>query len=106
MKYIYIAAPYTKGDPAENTRKAISAGDKLLSMGYCPFIPHLSHYWHLQHPNHYETWMEYDFAWLDKCDALVRLNGYSPGADREVAHAEKSGKPVFMGLSEFILAVS
>ena len=35
----------------------------------------------------YETWMEYDLAWLGACEALLRLPGHSPGADREVRYA-------------------
>ena len=102
MKYVYVAGPYTQGDPAENTRMAIEAGTVLLQSGYWPYIPHLSHHWHLQCPQDYETWMRLDFAWLEKCDSLVRIPGESPGADREVAFANRLGIPTYGGLDVFL----
>lgn len=37
----------------------------------------------------------YDLAWLERCDALLRVPGPSAGADREVAHARERGLPTF-----------
>lgn len=95
MKYIYIAGPYTNGDPVLNIRKTIEAADELRELGYVPFIPHLSHLWHLISPHEYEYWMLYDFEWLERCDALLRLPGESEGADREIDRMHILGKPVF-----------
>ena len=44
---IYIAGPYTKGDPQKNVDNAIFFGDWIASFGHTVFIPHLTHYWHL-----------------------------------------------------------
>ena len=95
MKYIYIAGPYTNGDPVLNVRKAIEAADELRELGYVPFIPHLCHLWHLISPHEYEYWMLYCFEWLERCDGLLRLPGESEGADREVDRMLILGKPVF-----------
>ena len=95
MKYIYVAGPYTNGDPVLNVRKAIEAAEQLRELGYVPFIPHLTHLWHLISPHEYEYWIEYDKEWLEKCDALLRLPGISKGADDEVMRMFYLNKPVF-----------
>lgn len=104
MKYVYISGPYTNGDQAANVRAAIEAANALLDAGYIPYCPHLSHFHHMLFPHDYETWMQLDLAWLEKCDALVRLDGYSPGADREVEHALALGIPVYYGMEAFMQA--
>lgn len=92
---VYIAGPYTKGDVAVNVRNAIIAGNIAADFGHVPFIPHLSHFWHMQCPHEYEFWMEQDLEWLKMCDALLRLPGESAGADQEVESMIAQGKPVF-----------
>lgn len=84
---IYIAGPYTKGDVVQNVRAAIEAGDKVAAMGHIPFIPHLSHFWHMLFPHEYTFWLKQDLEWLKVCDAILRLPGDSNGADREVEEA-------------------
>jgi hypothetical protein len=95
MNRVYVAGPYTRGDVAVNVRKAIDAADELLGLGYAPFLPHLSHFWHLCHQRPWEDWMRLDLAWLPKCDAVLRLPGESAGADREVDAAHVLGIPCF-----------
>jgi hypothetical protein len=92
---IFIAGPYTQGDPAVNVKKAVEVADFLLEMGHFPYVPHLNHFWHMLHPHPYETWTEADLIWLCVCDAVVRLPGYSPGADEEIRRAEWEGIPVY-----------
>lgn len=96
--WVYIAAPYTAPDPAENTRRAVQAGAALLDSDLViPVVPHLTMLWHLIAPRPYEEWIAYDRHLLRRCDALVRLSGDSPGADEEVAFAGELGLPVFDG---------
>lgn len=95
IKYIYVAGPYSVGDPVLNTRMAIFAGEQLREMGFVPFIPHLTHLWHLVNPHDLEFWLEYDNEWLKKCDALLRLPGESYGADEEMKLALSLGIPVY-----------
>lgn len=101
-RYVFVAGPYTGGDVAENVRAAIQAAESLRRAGFIPFLPHLTHFWHLVTPAPYQAWIDYDAAWLERCDALVRLPGDSPGADGEVALARRRGIPVFEGVGKFL----
>ena len=101
-KYVFISGPYTIGDMAQNVRDAILAADTLAIAGFIPFIPHLNHFWHFLCPHDIYFWYQYDFAWLEKCDCLVRLAGESPGADREVIQAQKLGIPVYFSVAECV----
>lgn len=100
MKKIYVAGPYTKGDVAVNVRNAILAAHILYNAGFYPFVPHLTHFWHMVCPRPYEDWLDLDNAFLPHCDALLRLPGESSGADKEVALAEKLGMPVFHDIAQ------
>ena len=95
MIYVYVAGPYTNPDPVINTRNAIEAGNLLVQLGYAPYIPHLTLFWHLVFPHGVDFWYDFDLHWLRKCDALLRLPGESSGADKEEALAEELGIPVF-----------
>ena len=92
---VYIAGPYTKGDVSVNVGKAMKAFNALMNAGFTPFIPHLNHFIHMHEPRAYESWMKWDLEWLKSCDAVYRLRGESPGADREVEKANNLGIPVF-----------
>lgn len=98
--FVYVASPYTKGDVAVNVRVNIEAGDKIARLGFVPFIPLLSHFWHMLFPHPYEFWTAYDLVWIDKCDALLRLPGESSGADAEVKYARRIGCQVFYSIEE------
>jgi hypothetical protein len=102
MKYIYIAGPYSKGDPVTNTGDAIRAANILAERGYIPFIPHLTLFWHLLHPHDIKFWYKYDDEWLKKCDCLLRLPGESEGADAEVVTARIFGIPVYYSTEEIL----
>lgn len=95
MKYIYIACPYSIGDPYENVLKCIAAADHLAKLGYFPFAPLLFHFWDQLYPHSYEFWINQSIAWMEKCDAVIRLPGESKGADQEVARAIALGIPVY-----------
>jgi len=97
---IYVSAPYSKGDVTENVRRACMVGNLILAKGHIPFVPHLSHLWHIISPKTYQEWLDMDFAYIYRMDALIRVPGDSSGADREVALAEKLGIPVYYSLSE------
>jgi len=105
MKRVYIAGPYTQGDQAQNVRRAIDAAEAVMQAGFAPYVPHMSHFHHMIHAHFYETWLAIVIAFLRVCDALLRLPGLSPGADREVALARKLGIPVFYSVSELVEAM-
>lgn len=105
-KVVYVAGPYTHGDRSDNVRNAIAAGMRLLDAGYAPVVPILSHFADLIHPRPYEDWLQADLAILSKCDAMVRLSGFSPGSKRELQEAMVLGIPVYWGsdpVGDFLL---
>jgi len=100
---IYIAAPYSS-DPEQNTLRVLKVADRLLEMGYIPFVPHLSHYWDKVSPKPWETWIEIDRVWLRYCNVLLRLTGESNGADGEVKDAVKLHIPIFFAINDELTA--
>lgn len=102
IRRVYIAGPYTHGDVQRNVENALIVADMLLREGYAPYVPHLSHYWKHLSPHTYEEWLALGIAYLEVCDAVVRLPGYSPGADLEVAYAKERGIPIFRSVEELL----
>jgi hypothetical protein len=99
---IYIAGPYTKGDVAVNVRNAFKAADELANLGFAPFVPHATHFWHMLFPRPYEFWLRLDNEFLPFCDAVLRLPGASNGADEEVKLALRHGIPVFDEIGKLV----
>lgn len=97
---VYVAGPYTRPDPCENTNRAILVANELLDVGYVPFVPHLTHFWHTVTPKPYKHWLEYDKHWVAVCDVVLRLSGESAGADEEIRLANSLGIPVVHSLDE------
>lgn len=102
MIRVYVAGPIGANDGGRIGRMQAAAevGCQLVEAGLAPFVPHL---WGLGYEQafdacDYETWLAYDLAWLLVCDAVLRLPGLSPGADREVQHARDLGIPVFVAV--------
>lgn len=99
---VYIAGPYTTPDPCENTHKALTVGMALWNLGYAPYVPHLTHFWHTVSPMPYETWLDMDLEWLRVCNAVLRLPGESVGADQEVNVARHWGIPIYTSIGELV----
>ena len=114
---VYIASPYTKGDPAINTRFQCTVFDQLMEDGkVTPIAPLLSHFQHCVHPRPYQDWIDYDLELLDiigtsdtpsavlRLDATFPAIGYhqaeSSGADNEVHHMANLGRPVFFSIED------
>ena len=106
ISYVYVAGPFTHGDQAANVRAAIDAGKRLMDAGLHPFVPHLSWFSDFVHPTPYEEWLAYDLEWIKRCDAVLRLPGYSPGAEREANFARFLGIPVFGDISALLEAAA
>ena len=102
-KRVYVAGPYTRPDPCANTHQAILTADLLWDLGFVPFVPHLTHFWHTMSPKPYQAWLDYDNNWLLCCDAVLRIPGESSGADKETALAVASGIPVFHSIADLIV---
>lgn len=107
MSRIYVAGPYSHPDPMvreRNTHAAMRAGLGLLQHGHAPFIPHLSHYFDVWAQQHgvvvpYETYMEWDAAYLSVCDGVLIL-GHSPGVEQELLEAERLEIPAYSSLAD------
>lgn len=97
---VYVSGPYSSGDVIVNIRNALQVAAELLDLGYVPFVPHLTGFFHLVYHRAYETWLAYDLEWVAVCHAVLRLPGHSPGADRETALAREQGIPVYCSVAE------
>lgn len=98
---VYIASAYSNGDVALNVRKVIEAADRLVELGHTPYIPHLTHFWHLISPKEYEFWLNYDDSFLEHwAECVLRLDNESKGADKEVVKALRLRIPVYWSLTE------
>lgn len=97
---VYVAGPYTQGDPVLNVRAAVEAADAIIEAGHVPYVPHLSMLWHLISPRPVDFWYGYDLLWLQECDAVLRIVGDSTGADNEVKEAERIGLPIYHSIGE------
>jgi hypothetical protein len=109
---IYVASPYTQGDQALNVRLNIDMANRLVTAGYVPYCPLLTHFWHMLFPRPYQDWLDMDNQWLPFCDAVLRLKNHpdtgqllppSTGADGEEDLAIRIGLPVFYSLEELLL---
>lgn len=91
---VFISGPYTYPDSAVNVGKAIKAAEKVRDLGFIPYVPHLGHFWHLLFPRTYDDWLEQSMVWLEVCDLVLRLPGYSVGADKECELATTLSIPI------------
>lgn len=91
--HVYIAGPLT-GDVLGGTRAALAAARAVRARGWVDFTPHTMILADLVSPEPYEVWMAKCLAWVERCDALIRLHGVSPGSDREAVRAFALGLPV------------
>jgi hypothetical protein len=91
-KTIYISGKMT-GIKDFNRPAFENAEQALLCCGYEAFSPHKNG---LSPDAPYEDHMAADLAAIEKCDGVALLPCWvdSPGAKREVAHAEKHNKIV------------
>ena len=112
---IYIAGPITHGDVTDNVRRACEAGLKLFRAGLGVIVPHLTCYMG-QHTDDagmagpqtlpegttYREWVELGCELVRRCDAVLRLPGFSRGADAETFAATTLSRPVFHSVEEVI----
>lgn len=89
MTTVYIASPYTHGDVEMNVIRHMNAADRVMDMGFCAIAPLLSYFQEKQHPRSWEEWMKQSVEKLRRSDILLRLSGYSRGADLEEEIAAK-----------------
>ena len=97
---IYVAGPYTNGDTAINVRTVIETANKLADLGFAPYVPHFTHYWHVIFPREYQYWVDLHNQFLPYCNAVLRIPGQSNGADKEVELAKSLNIPVFNSIED------
>jgi hypothetical protein len=111
---ILIAGPYRSGtndDPQlmkQNLEKLESVALPLFRKGHIPFIGEwialpLIHLAGSQKPGD-NAWEEIQYPvahrMLEKCDAVLRLEGASKGADEDVKKAKEKGLKIYYSLEE------
>lgn len=106
---MFIASPYTKGDPVMNAHFQCRVFDRLLrERVVLPVAPLWTHFQHVVFPRPYQDWIDYDQEMLKLYDCCLRLDaeipelGYSQrestGADNEVKAFQILGRPVFFSI--------
>jgi hypothetical protein len=90
-----------------NLLRGIAVSLRLLEEGYCVYSPFALSFFSyrkigLAEPGtaRYEGLMQNDIAWVRVCDCVLRLPGFSAGAEREVLAAMQAGIPVFTSLGD------
>lgn len=104
---IFISSPYSNGntitDPdalIANVNRSIDAAEELSRRGHTPFLPLLSHYWQERFQHDHAFWLEWCLKWLNMCDAMLRLDGVSKGANDEEREAVRMGMDIFRSIDE------
>ena len=108
---VFIASPYTKGDPVMNANFQCRIFDRLLrDKLVLPVAPLWTHFQHVVFPRPYKDWIDYDQEMLKLYDCCLRLNAELPeleyfqhestGADAEVEAFQELGKPVFFSIED------
>ena len=112
--FILIAGPYRSGtgdDPAKmaaNLRRLEEASWPLFRAGHLPMIGEwvalpLIHFAGSTKPGD-EAWEEIQYPvahrLLEKCDAVLRIEGASKGADEDVRFAQERGLKVYYHLED------
>lgn len=96
---VYVAAPLGASERWSSTvPTAILAGDRLAAAHprLLVYVPHaLGPAWDAYVAHDYEWWMSHCLGMVARCDAVLRVPGDSPGADRETALAHSLKIPVF-----------
>jgi hypothetical protein len=106
--WIMIAGPYQTGaksgtDRERNLLALNRAAFEVFRKGHIPIIgvnlalPVI----HVAGTEMYDTiMMPFSLALADRCDAILRLDGVSAGADQEVQRVRARGGPVYRSIGE------
>lgn len=101
---VYISGPITSGNRNQNYAKAADAHEALMYLGFAPLNPMatmtLPFAWKTEAPH--SLWIDCDLPWVEAADAVLRLPGYSVGADAELEHAKRHGVPIFYEINDLV----
>lgn len=87
---IYLAGPISS-NPEKNLDIALDVSNQVIDKGHNPYMPNYNYYLNAKKVRDYELWMKLDDEWLRQCEAIYRIPGESPGADREMVVAREIG---------------
>lgn len=106
---VYISGPITADTPAKMSHNVELADEKfrpLFDAGFAVHCPHWSYYSKWAHSANqrmtHEEWMANDLPIMERYDAILRLPGYSKGADMECEHARLLGIPVYVEMDDLL----
>jgi len=107
---IYVAGPYSPKNcdlhtaiaiGYRNTENAIEVGIEIIKKGHIPFVPHLSHYIHVNKNCPLNVpWYAIDNSFLEHWANALYYISSSSGADAELVLAQKLGLRIFRNLEE------
>lgn len=98
---VYLSGPISNGGTAtpdkikENVLNSQESHARLMLAGFAVINPILTAHIDSMFDIEWDVWLTADLRLVEISDIVLRLPGASKGADREVEHAEKLGKPVF-----------
>lgn len=104
MNVVYVAGPFRAKDAWEieqNIRRAETLALEVWRAGHAAICPHTGgRYYQGAAPD--DMWLKGDFAILERCDAVLLVEGWqnSSGTLQEVEHAEGCGIPLFKSLDK------
>jgi len=97
---VYLVGPYATGDVAVNVRNSMAVAEELMNLGYAPYCPYLTHFWHMAFPHKYREWRKLHDEWLSCANAVLRMPGESSVAHLQIRTADELGIPVFSSVDE------
>ena len=104
MKVIYVAGAYRGGSynaTFENIMAARRVAQQLWYKGWAVICPHTnSIFMDEKDGGSPEIFLPGDLEIISRCDALLRLDGASNGADKEVKRARELNIPVYYSIEE------
>lgn len=92
---VYLSTPMRKGRWTDNVRVASFVAAELMKLGFGVINPIGSWLPDLVVPLDADTWINNDFALIQRCDAVFRIEGESEGADKECMFAKENGIPIY-----------
>ena len=99
MIRVYVAGPmFSSGRLTHNVSEGLRMYHDLIDLDYFPYLPHFGVHADIYRPRPESEWLALDKAYLSVCDALIRLPGFSRGADLEEQWCKEFGIPVFHSL--------
>lgn len=104
---IYLAGPITATatkSTEDHVAAAVNVYLRLIRAGLPAFCPHLTAAFPSAFGILYDTWMAYDYAVLDRCNAVLMLDGWreSRGAMLEREYARQHGLTVYEDVDTLI----